>query len=348
MKPSSLSTQILQAANSDPTYCENTWRQRVSAVAFAVCLSVGAVAGAAPQSAWANVPAAEKAHTAPAEPIAPNDVQQAFAAASKVMQNGPVEVTVGEQAVLKLAKGFGFIPAEQARNLLTAMGNRPGGSVQGLIIPTLPSNDGQHDNWFVVVSFVAAGYIKDDDAKDWNADDLLKSLKEGADEANDERRSRGIPEVEVIGWVEKPHYDAQTHRLVWSVSSRDKLPAGTTATPAGDEGINYNTLALGREGYISMNLVTGLRSVETLKPTAQQLLASLQFSEGKAYGDFNASTDKVAEYGLAALIAGGAAKKLGLFAVIGAFLAKFAKVIGLAVIAFGAGVGKYFKGRKAG
>lgn len=77
------------------------------------------------------------------------------------------------------------------------------------------------------------------------------------------------------------------------------------------------------------------------------MLDNLKYVEGKRYADFNSSTDKVAEYGLAALVAGVAAKKLGLFAVIAAFLAKFAKVGILAAAALGGGLWKRFRGKKA-
>src|SRR5437868_67087 len=68
----------------------------------------------------------------------------------------------------------------------------------------------------VRAEYEPAGYVKDDDARDWNADDLLKSLKDGTASANKERKSRGFPEIEVTGWAEKPAYDAATHRLVWA------------------------------------------------------------------------------------------------------------------------------------
>jgi uncharacterized membrane-anchored protein len=197
-------------------------------------------------------------------------------------------------------------------------------------------------NWFIVMRFNKSGYIKDDDAREWNVDDLLKGLKEGTDESNKERRSRGIPEIEVVGWVEAPKYEATTHRLVWSLESKDK-----GSPPTAERGVNYNTYALGREGYISMNLVTGLQNVQAEKPVAQRLLAALQYNEGKRYGDFNSATDHVAEYGLAALIGGVAAKKLGLFALLFAFLAKFAKVIGVAAVALGAVFMKFFRKKKA-
>jgi Uncharacterized membrane-anchored protein conserved in bacteria len=32
-----------------------------------------------------------------------------------------------------------------------------------------------------VIRYIKEGYIKDDDAKNWNADDLLKNLKDGVE-----------------------------------------------------------------------------------------------------------------------------------------------------------------------
>jgi len=196
-------------------------------------------------------------------------------------------------------------------------------------------------DWFIVMRFTKSGYIKDDDAKEWNVGDLLKGMKEGTEESNKERKSRGLAEIEVVGWVEAPKYEATTHRLVWALESKEK---GAPATA--ERGVNYNTYALGRDGYISMNLVTGLQSVQAEKPVAHSLLAALQYNDGKRYADFNSSTDHVAEYGLAALIGGVAAKKLGLFALAFAFLAKFAKVIGIAAIALGAVFIKFFRKKK--
>src|SRR5262249_20120415 len=147
-----------------------------------------------------------------------------------------------------------------------------------------------------------------------------------------------IPEIEVIGWVESPAYDAGRHRLVWSAQSRQK------GEPDGAErGVNYNTYALGRDGYISMNLVTGMNTIEAAKPVPRRRLAALEYNPGKRYSDFDSSTDRIAEYGLAALIGGVAAKKLGLFALLAAFAAKFAKVIGVAVLALGALAARAFR-----
>lgn len=265
------------------------------------------------------------------------EAQAAYAAANAVAQRGPGEVKLGQQATLKLPEDFIYVPPKESAGLLQVMGNRPGEGLLGMVFPA----GKKEENWFVVISFDDAGYIKDDDAKDWNADELLESLKAGTEETNKDRTARGITPIEVVGWVERPNYDATTRQLVWSVSSKDKGQPDTA-----DQGINYNTYALGREGYISMNLVTELKLIGQEKAAAKTLLAGLNFVDGKRYADFNSSTDKVAAYGLAALVGGVAAKKLGLLAVIGVFLAKFWKIIAIAVFAGGGIFAKVFKRRK--
>jgi len=259
----------------------------------------------------------------------------ALTAARKVHVTGPSEVKLADQATFKLPQGFIFIPAAEGKRLLEAMGNRVSNELLGVVFPASDAR------WFVVMQFHKSGYIKDDDAREWKTDELLAGLKRGTEQSNANRRARNLPEVEVVGWVETPAYDAKAHRLVWSLSSKEKNePAGT------ERGINYNTYALGREGYVSMNLVTGMNTIEAEKPIAHTLLAALEYNDGKRYTDFNSTTDHVAEFGLAALIGGVAAKKLGLFAIIAAFLVKFAKVIGVAAIAFGAAATRLFRRKK--
>lgn len=303
---------------------------------------IRALAGIGLAVALALVPLAALAADAspPADTVAkdaPVAMESATRAAAATAKRGPAELALADQAVLKLPEGYLFIPAKEANLMLQAMGNRAKEGLQGMILPS----EGGESSWFVVVAYHAAGFIKDDDAKDWNADELLSSIRSSTEEANRDRRQRGIPEMEVVGWVEQPHYDAATHRLIWSIAARDK-----GQTDNADNGINYNTLALGREGFISMNLVTDLKDVETQKPMARTLLAALEYQPGKRYADFNANTDKVAEFGLAALVAGVAAKKLGLFAVIAAFLVKFGKIIGVAVVVGLGAVGKRLWGKR--
>jgi uncharacterized membrane-anchored protein len=256
---------------------------------------------------------------------APNpeaEQKAAFEAAAKVLVRGPTELPFGSQAKLQLPAGFVFIPVAEATRLMKSMGNTVDSAFQGLIVPR--SSDG---SWsFFVISYHPSGHIKDDDAKNWDAAKLLEQFREGTAQGNKHRAEMGIPEIEVTGWIQTPKYDASSHQVVWSVGLRDK-----GASASADDGVNYKTLVLGREGYMSMNLVTNQAHIDELRPTVPTLLNGLTFNDGKRYGDFNSSTDRVAEFGLAALIAGVAAKKLGLFALIAAFVVKFAKVIIVAV-----------------
>ncbi len=263
------------------------------------------------------------AESTPASTSAEAEEKAAFEAAAKAVIRGPAQLPLGGQAKLQLPAGFVFVPLAEASRLMKSMGNSVGSGFQGLVVPR--SSDDSFS--FFDVSYHDAGYIKDDDAKEWDAAKLLDQIREGTAEGNKHRVEMGIHELEVTGWIQPPKYDSGAHQLVWSIGAREK---GAPDNEAG--GINYKTLVLGREGYVSMNLVTDPAHIEALRPAVAALLNGLAFNDGKRYTDFNASTDHVAEYGLAALIAGVAAKKLGLFALIAAFAVKFAKVITVAVV----------------
>lgn len=273
---------------------------------------------------------------ASAQAMSEEERMQIFSEANQSAKTGPQDIRLNGQAVLHLPAGHRYVAEPLAGRLLNAMGN-PGKDeqLQGVIFPP-----GEED-WIMIVRYEESGYVKDDDARDWNADELLESYRKGTEAANAEREKMGVPPIEIIGWAEKPQYDAGTHRLVWAMSTR-----GKNAPADQPQGVNYNTYALGREGFFSLNLITALPELDKYKPVAHTMLGDLEYLPGKRYADFDASTDHVAEYGLAALVVGVAAKKLGLLAVVLAFVAKFAKVILIALAAFGGGLAKYFKGRK--
>ncbi|CAB3674599.1 DUF2167 domain-containing protein [Achromobacter pestifer] len=268
---------------------------------------------------------------------AQQEIESATKAAFAAAQQGPADVKLGEQAVVHLPQNMFFVPRFQAERLMQAYGNGKDSSLLGVVMPKSDEED-----WVITVNFDKAGYIKDDDAKNWDVKELLDSLREGTEQSNEERKKRGFPELTVDSWVEAPKYDSNSQRLVWSVAAKHK-GAGAEEDPT----VNYNTYALGRDGYITLDLITQQSLVPKDKTAVLALLDNLNYVDGKRYADFNSSTDKVAEYGLAALVAGVAAKKLGLFAVIAAFLAKFAKVGILAAAALGGGLWKRLRGKKA-
>ena len=246
-------------------------------------------------------------------------------------QQGPLDAPLGEQATLKLSADYRFLGPKDTERLLREMGNFPSGAELGLVT----GHSGDSD-WFVVIRFIDAGYVEDHEAAEWDADEMLTSIKEGTEEANAKRREMGMEALTVRGWEEKPHYDKATNKVVWAIAA--DTSHGTT--------VNYNTLALGRHGYMSMNLVADLSQLPSLKSHAASLLSNLNFVQGKRYVDFDRTTDKVAAVGLAALIAG-AAFKSGLFAKLLVLIIAFKKVIllaGVAVIGF---IWKLVKGRSS-
>ena len=249
---------------------------------------------------------------------------------------GPLDVPLKDEAVLHLPAGEVFVPQPQADRLRNLMGN-PGDDpeMQGIVLPRDPDA-----GWFMPVRFEASGYVKDDDARSWDADKMMQEFRDGTVAANQERAKMGVPGMEILGWVEPTRYDAARQRLVWSMKSRD-----IGAKDDEPLGVNYNTYALGRDGYFSMNMVGRLADLATLEPIAQQQLAALDYRAGKRYADFDGKKDHVAEYGLAALVVGVAAHKLGFIAIVGLFLAKFAKLIFVALAVFGGVVAKLFKRR---
>src|SRR5256885_2901238 len=275
----------------------------------------------------------------PAEATRQAELKTAWQAATNAGISGPSELTLIDQATLKLPADYFFVPKIEGQRVLRALGNVVDDtSFVGLVV-----GKRQNDDWLVAIRYIKEGYIKDDEAKNWNAEELLKNISEGAEQANKDRVARGFPEMQVMGWVEPPAYDASAHRLVWSLLAKHKGEPDDAP-----KNVNYNTYALGRDGYFSLNLLSSSDRIAGEKPVAHELLDDLRYNVGKRYEDFSATTDRVAEYGLMALVGGAVVKKLGLFALLGAFALKFAKVIILGAVAFGAGMMKFLRRKPRG
>jgi uncharacterized membrane-anchored protein len=279
-----------------------------------VLVLLGTAAGyAAPQ---------ESAQSAPAE----TQEQQLPSVDWKV---GPTQADIGRVAAIKVPEKHRFTGAVGTRQLMERMGNPTSGQELGLLAP-------DEDDWFVVFEFSDSGHVKDNEKDKLDADAILKAIREGNEASNEERKRRGWATIDVVGWSVPPRYDEATHNLEWAVLGR-----------SGDHDIvNYNTRLLGRVGVMEANLVVAPEQLQATLPQFKQLLAGYSFQSGHRYEEFKPG-DKVAEYGLAALVAGGAAA----VALKTGWLAKFWKVAWKLIIFVVAGVGAMFKkvfgGRKS-
>ena len=127
---------------------------------------------------------------------------------------------------------------------------------------------------------------------------ILQSIKEATEEANKMRIERGFLPLNVIGWYEEPHYDADSHNLVWTVLCEE---ADTQI-----QLVNYNIRLLGRHGVMPVILVSDPATLATTRVYLDDIIAHFSWKQGKNYAEW-VSGDKVAEIGLTALIVGGAA-----------------------------------------
>lgn len=254
--------------------------------------------------------------------------------ASLAFQQGRITLP-GGIATLDLPPSFRYLPtADAARLLEQGWGNPPGGSTLGMILPAAvsPLDDA---GWGVVVTYEKDGHVKDDDADRIDYDALLQEIREGIAEASRERRELGYPALTLVGWAEKPHYDKARHKLYWAKELH------TEGAPV--NGLNYHIRVLGREGVLVLNAVASLGQLEQIRGEMRQVAAFTNFNPGHRYADFDPGTDEVAEYGIAALVAGGVAAKLGFFGKLLALLVAFKKLFILGVVALASVMWKLFR-----
>lgn len=248
------------------------------------------------------------------------------------------------QAHLNLGKEFRYLGAADARKVLEQLwGNPPDADVLGMVVPR--GGDLLDDKgWAVVVTYADEGYVSDEDAAKIDYSEMLQEMKDGTEESNAERREAGYGGIDLIGWAEPPHYDAQAKKLYWAKELAFEGSENHT--------LNYDIRVLGRRGYLSLNAVAGMGEIGQVRAGMQQLLPTVEFDQGARYADYDSSTDKTAAYGLAALVGGGIAAKAGLFGKIGVLLLGLKKLLIPLVLVIAAFFGKilgfFRRGKKDG
>lgn len=253
-------------------------------------------------------------------------------------QQGEIDLR-GGLAKLSVPKEFNFLGPDDAETVLVKLWHNPPSADKplGLLIPAgmtpLSTNC-----WVVTIDYSEDGFVKDDDASKINYDDLLIKMKEGVAQSNKLRQEKGYPTVDLLGWAAPPHYDAESHKLYWAKKLKFEGEEGET--------LNYSIRMLGRKGVLELNAIASVDQFSQIDAQTPQILGMVDFKEGSRYADFDPKVDKVAKYGIATLVAGGAlaaAAKLGLLKGLWVFILAAKKFIIIGVIAAVAAVKKFFK-----
>jgi uncharacterized membrane-anchored protein len=255
---------------------------------------------------------------------------RAAIASSLKWQTGTITLQDG-LAKIDLAPGYRFLGGADSEKVLHDLwGNPPNTAPLGMLFPP---NKGplDPDGWGVIVEYEDQGHVNDADAAKINYADLLKQMQQGQLDNNANRKRDGYAPMELVGWAQPPHYDAATHKLYWA----KELHVGDDSS----NGLNYEIRVLGRKGTLDLTAVAGMSDLDTVSAKMPDIMSMVDFKPGNTYAEFDPHIDKVAKYGIAALIAGGAvgvAAKVGLFKLAWVFLLGAKKVLIVAIVAIGA------------
>ncbi|MDX1906622.1 MAG: DUF2167 domain-containing protein [Bacteroidia bacterium] len=253
--------------------------------------------------------------------------------ASLEYQTGLILLLDG-MAELRVPDGYKFLNADQSQFVLSQLwGNPPDSSTLGLLFPVNMSPLSDSFTYAIEISYVEEGHIKDEDAQDINYDELLEGMQKDAEETNEARIEAGYAPVTLVGWAAPPFYDQANKKLHWA----KELKFGESEVNT----LNYNIRVLGRRGYLMLNAIGDIPVLPMIQQDVDKVLASVTFTEGNRYDDFDAGIDKVAAYGIGGLIAGKVLAKAGFFAL----LVKGWKVIALGAVAAFAAIRRFFTGK---
>lgn len=200
---------------------------------------------------------------------------------------GPTTVAVPEGGVFQVPEGFVFLAEDDSARFQEYIQNIPSPGETMFAPDTL--------EWFAIFRFEETGYVQDDEAID--ADAVLQTVRDGQEAANAELADRGWGTLTIDGWETPPQYDSASNRLEWAIRA---------TSSDGGKVVNFNTRVLGRHGVMEVVLVTSPEALALHTPQFKTALDGFAYEQSASYAAYEPG-DRVAEYGLAALIAGGAA-----------------------------------------
>ena len=256
---------------------------------------------------------------------------------------GPLKGKLGSIAEVSVPAYCQFADAKGTRLFLEATQNPVSGDELGVLFCADQARDSS--SWFIVFEYDETGLVRDDEKSSLDAAAILQTLRRGTEAGNEVRRDRGWEELELVGWKRQPYYDSTTHNLTWSTMVREK------GDP--EQFVNHSVRLLGRGGVMNADLVAAPEQFDAAVMAFDSILTGYGYVAGQRYAEWKEG-DRVAEFGLTALIAGGAgvaAAKLGLFGKLWKLVLAVAiaakKLVVLIVVGVGAFIKNLFKKRES-
>jgi hypothetical protein len=162
-------------------------------------------------------------------------------------------------------------------------------------------------------------------------------MKKSTDESNQARKDAGFQIVQLIGWARPAPVRlrgpqdgvGERARLRGRRRSHAQLRRAGARPRRGT--LHERRGLDGPDGWVQAGHAVPLKLAE--------------FNDGYRYDQYNASTDRLAAYGPGALVAGGVAAKMGLFAKLLAFIVAFKKIFIVGGVAAVGLLAKRFKGQ---
>ncbi len=247
-------------------------------------------------------------------------------------QHGPILGDLGREAQVAVPDGCMFTGADGTRQFMELNQNPVSDIERGTILCRIADTKGETESsWFAVFEFDESGYVKDDEKKSLDGDAILASLKKGNEHGNEERKKHGWDAIYLDGWQLAPHYDEQTNNLTWAT----RLHSDDSSRV-----LNHSVRLLGRGGVMSVDLVVSPDYYQRALPAFNAMVADFKYKSGHTYAEWRKG-DKIASYGLTALVAGGAGAAL----VKTGLLQKFGKAIVAVLVAGVAAIRKFLFGK---
>ena len=193
-------------------------------------------------------------------------------------------------------------------------------------------------DYTIFVDFIDDGYVKLDDWKNVNANNLMSEMRESA-KANEEYfKKENTIYATKLDWIYEPTLNEE--KKVVSYSYKVKWSDNTVT-------MESKSLKLGKKGYIDSAYVSNIENITDFVAEAKaskEFAEYITFDEGLRHTDYK-SGDKIAAVGIGGLVAGTLGVKVlakaGILAKFLPFLLKFGWIL-LAPLFF---IGKLFGGK---